>query len=183
MSYIVLFCVSVYLGKAMITTMNRSEFKIFRNMQNISMLRGMTPFGEIIVAKSSSHIFGLWFVVEKPSIELITGDYINCETEYSDMKINELLEAKNHSLVVCGTPIQIKTWQALYSIDRLVSYQELANLCGYPKATRAVATAVSNNPIGILIPCHRVIYKNGKIGRYLYGSDIKQKILISEQLI
>ena len=166
----------------MITMMNRQEFKVFRNNQSISMLRGMSPFGEILVAKTAIHILRLWFITDEPSIESLIGDYSEYETEYSDLKINKLLKAENHSLLVSGTPFQIKIWVELYKVEGLVSYQELAEKSGYPKAVRAVGTAVSNNPIGVLIPCHRVIYKNGQIGRYLYGSEIKRKLLKYENL-
>jgi len=46
---------------------------------------------------------------------------------------------------------------------------------------RAVATAVGDNPLSIAIPCHRIIRKNGEIGEYHWGSDIKKKLLAYEQ--
>jgi methylated-DNA-[protein]-cysteine S-methyltransferase len=57
------------------------------------------------------------------------------------------------------------------------SYKEVAEMIGSPKAHRAVGAAVKNNPIPIIIPCHRVIRSNGDIGEYSGGFDIKRKLL------
>ncbi len=78
-----------------------------------------------------------------------------------------------------GTALQMKVWKQLQKIpfSKTVSYSELAKLVGYPKAVRAVATAVGKNPVPILIPCHRVIRLNGEIGKYSGGPGIKKKLL------
>lgn len=58
-----------------------------------------------------------------------------------------------------GTPLQLAVWREIYNLlpDELISYSALAARCGYPKAVRAVATAVGKNPISLIIPCHRVL--------------------------
>ena len=58
-----------------------------------------------------------------------------------------------------------------------MSYQDIAALIGRPKSFRAVANAIAINPVGYLIPCHRVIAKSGKIHRYRWGSARKKAIL------
>ena len=62
-------------------------------------------------------------------------------------------------LILNGTNFQIKIWEALIKIPfgTMVSYEDVAVQIGLPKATRAVGTAVGNNPISFIIPCHRVI--------------------------
>ena len=70
-------------------------------------------------------------------------------------------------------------WKELLKINhgRTISYSEIANLILYPKAVRAVASAVGKNPISIIVPCHRVIRKNGLIGDYAWGVKMKRALL------
>jgi AraC family transcriptional regulator of adaptative response/methylated-DNA-[protein]-cysteine methyltransferase len=82
-------------------------------------------------------------------------------------------------LFVHGTNFQIKVWEALLMIPSgsVASYQEIARRIGAPKATRAVGTAVGQNPVSYLIPCHRVIRKSGEFGRY-GGGVVRKKALL-----
>lgn len=82
-----------------------------------------------------------------------------------------------------GTTFQQAVWQALLSIPygKTASYKEMAIKVGNPKACRAIGMANNKNPIGIIIPCHRVIGANGKLVGYAGGLDIKQKLLDLEQ--
>ncbi len=78
-----------------------------------------------------------------------------------------------------GTPFQIKVWNALLHIPMgsLKSYLRIANEIGDPKASRAVGTAIGNNPIAFLIPCHRVITSSGNLGGYHWGIDRKSAMI------
>jgi methylated-DNA-[protein]-cysteine S-methyltransferase len=60
------------------------------------------------------------------------------------------------------------------------SYAAVARLAGNPKAVRAAATACATNPLPVVVPCHRVIYSDGQIGRYLGGPDAKHTLLTLE---
>ncbi len=82
-----------------------------------------------------------------------------------------------------GTDFQRRVWQALAKIPygTTISYGELAGLIGNPNASRAVGMANAKNPIPIVIPCHRVIGKNGKLVGFGGGLDIKEKLLVLEQ--
>ncbi len=86
-------------------------------------------------------------------------------------------------LVLPGTPFQHKVWQALQEIPfgETRSYQEQAIAIGNPKAVRAVATANGDNRIAIVIPCHRVIGKDGSLTGYGGGLWRKQHLLDLEQ--
>ena len=64
----------------------------------------------------------------------------------------------------------------------VVTYQDIAVAIGMPRAARAVGNAVGQNPIPVLIPCHRVIRKNGDFGDYGYGSARKKALLGWEQV-
>ncbi|MCL1130326.1 methylated-DNA--[protein]-cysteine S-methyltransferase [Shewanella sairae] len=83
-----------------------------------------------------------------------------------------------------GTEFQQQVWQALTEIDfgQSCSYGDIANKVNRPKAVRAVGTANGANPIAILVPCHRVIGKNGTLTGYAYGLALKQKLLKLEGL-
>jgi methylated-DNA-[protein]-cysteine S-methyltransferase len=60
------------------------------------------------------------------------------------------------------------------------SYAAVAALAGNPKAVRAAATACATNPLPLVVPCHRVIYSDGRIGRYLGGPEAKRALLVLE---
>jgi len=82
-------------------------------------------------------------------------------------------------LFVQGTNFQIKVWEALLRIPpgSAVSYGDVAESIGAPRAVRAVGTAIKQNPVAFLIPCHRVIRKSGIVGEYRWGSARKKAIL------
>ncbi len=86
-------------------------------------------------------------------------------------------------LVVAGSPFEKKVWEALLTIPhgKTVSYEEIARLIGSPNASRAVGRANGFNRIAILIPCHRVINKNGELGGYGGGLWRKKKLLELEK--
>ena len=81
-----------------------------------------------------------------------------------------------------GTDFQQRVWRCLREIPygRTISYSELAIRVGDPRAYRAVGLANGQNPIPILIPCHRVIGKDGALVGYGGGLDIKEKLLALE---
>lgn len=78
-----------------------------------------------------------------------------------------------------GTEFQKKVWAALREIPygETRSYSEIAGQVGNPKAVRAVGMANHRNPIAIMIPCHRVIGKNGSLTGYAGGLDLKERLL------
>ncbi len=83
------------------------------------------------------------------------------------------------------TPFRRKVWNQLLRIPygSTVSYARLAQMCGSPKAYRAVARACGHNPLAIFIPCHRVIASDGTIGGYAFGPTLKHSLLTLEHYI
>jgi len=81
-----------------------------------------------------------------------------------------------------GTDFQKQVWQMLQTIPfgETWSYQDMAIAIDNPKAVRAVGLANGKNPISIIVPCHRVIGKNGKLTGYAGGLENKQQLLIHE---
>ncbi|CZF84257.1 MULTISPECIES: methylated-DNA--[protein]-cysteine S-methyltransferase [Grimontia] len=86
-------------------------------------------------------------------------------------------------LDLLGTAFQCEVWEALQSIPpgETRSYGELAVDVGRPKASRAVGAANGQNPVAIIVPCHRVIGKDGKLTGYAGGLDAKAWLLKHEQ--
>ncbi len=82
-----------------------------------------------------------------------------------------------------GTPFCQRCWKALETIPygETRTYAQEAELIGNPKACRAVGMANRLNPLPILIPCHRVIGKNGSLTGYAGGLDVKEKLLTLER--
>ena len=82
-------------------------------------------------------------------------------------------------LIMDGTPFQQRAWQALRTIPygETRSYAQMARQIGAPKAFRAVGAANGQNPIAIIVPCHRVIASNGSLCGFGGGLDFKQMLL------
>src|SRR5262245_41185694 len=82
-----------------------------------------------------------------------------------------------------GTPFQMSVWRALLQIPygETRSYGDIAKSIGKPGAARAVGMANHENPIAVVIPCHRVVGQNGTLTGYAGGLDLKQKLLSIEQ--
>ena len=80
-------------------------------------------------------------------------------------------------MIYKGTKFQIKVWEFLKTIPKgtVTTYSKVAEAIWYPKAARAVANAIGNNPNPIIVPCHRVIRANGTIGGYSGIGGIKKK--------
>jgi methylated-DNA-[protein]-cysteine S-methyltransferase len=82
-----------------------------------------------------------------------------------------------------GTDFQMRVWRqiALIPFGQTITYSDLAERVGTPNATRAAGTATGRNPLGIIIPCHRVVGKNGLLGGYAGGLERKRYLLALEQ--
>ena len=85
-------------------------------------------------------------------------------------------------LDITGTAFQRRVWEALRHIPygEVRTYGEIAEEIGSPKAVRAVGTACGSNPVGLVIPCHRVVPKGGGVGNYGFGPDRKEVLLARE---
>ena len=86
-------------------------------------------------------------------------------------------------VALTGTGFQQAVWQALAALGwgATTSYGELARQLGCPSAARAVAGAVARNPVPVLLPCHRVVRRDGRLGGYLGGLHRKQRLLAWEK--
>jgi methylated-DNA-[protein]-cysteine S-methyltransferase len=84
-----------------------------------------------------------------------------------------------------GSPFDMKVWEAVQKIPlgETCSYQEVAQEVGNPRGCRAIGGANRRNPIPLLIPCHRVIKKDGGLGGFSSGTEIKEWLLRFEQKV
>lgn len=88
-------------------------------------------------------------------------------------------------LHLVGTPFQQQVWQLLLAIPpgNTRSYGELAVQLGRPGAARAIAAACAANPLAVVVPCHRVVGRHGKLTGYRWGLDRKAELLRRETLL
>jgi methylated-DNA-[protein]-cysteine S-methyltransferase len=88
-------------------------------------------------------------------------------------------------LVLRGTDFQQAVWRALARVPfgETVSYSDLATAIGRPRAVRAVGAANGRNPIPIVLPCHRVIGRDGRLTGYAGGLDVKEQLLDFERRV
>lgn len=91
--------------------------------------------------------------------------------------------AKKHPLFEDCTAFEISVYECIMKIPagQTRSYAWVAERIGKPKATRAVAQALKRNPWPLIIPCHRVVSSDGKIGGYAYGLSLKKLLLSLEK--
>lgn len=149
-----------------------------------------TPFGQAFVALTPRGVCNFSFLDDKaPEVPLATLAHSWPEAELREAPsrtqnvINTMFDGSKApdrpiSLHVSGTNFQISVWRALLQIPpaKVVSYAQVASAVGNPKAARAVGLAVGANPVALMIPCHRVIQQNGKLGGYHRGEIRKQAI-------
>jgi AraC family transcriptional regulator of adaptative response/methylated-DNA-[protein]-cysteine methyltransferase len=146
-----------------------------------------SPFGRIIVASTPKGIAYMAFAEdEKTGFEHLKDKFPNAAfARKSDAHQKAALSFFSRGrpdeirLHLKGTDFQLKVWHALLTIPpgRLTTYGALASRIRYPKAHRAVGTAVGQNPVSILIPCHRVIKSTGVFGNYHWGSERKKAMI------
>lgn len=150
-----------------------------------------TPFGKCFIAATDRGIHRLEFIApDQPEAPLnsLREQWPNAELTRNDTTLSELkgtiftradATLPPISLWIKGSPFQFKVWEALLKVPpgQLCTYRQLATTIGAPNASRAVGNAVANNPIALLIPCHRVIRGMGVIGQYRWGEIRKQALL------
>ena len=146
--------------------------------------------GEVVLLTTEKGICGLHFL-DKPLVYYLrlAEEKFNVFPVHAPSHTQDGWErihqaAATLCLVIQGTEFQKKVWQALCTIPvgAAASYQSLAIQLGFPRAARAVANAVAQNFIAWLIPCHRVVRKDGEIGGYRWGVQNKIALLKREKI-
>ncbi len=149
-----------------------------------------SPLGIITLQANELGLSGVWFETQTTQpAELGIADASNPIIQLATAALSDYFAGNTpiHSVPIHahGTDFQQQVWRALTTIPcgQTWSYQELANAIGNPKAVRAVGLANGKNPVSILVPCHRVIGKNGKLTGYAGGVERKVWLLRHEGII
>jgi methylated-DNA-[protein]-cysteine S-methyltransferase len=145
-----------------------------------------TPLGGMLVAARAGGVAGVWFVGQK-YYPAIGSDWIEePENEQLCRAKTQIAEyfagtrtAFDLPLDLEGTPFQRRVWGALCAIPHgeTTTYGRLSEQLGGKGGARAVGAAVGRNPVSILVPCHRVIGRNGSLTGYAGGLDRKRALL------
>jgi len=170
--------------------MTPGEYKNGGAMLQINYSFADSPFGPLIVASTEKGICYMAFADQgdEQALSLL-------KTTFPNAKYNQLVDRHQQNalfvfnqdwnrldeikLHLRGTNFQIKVWETLLKVPvgGLTTYADLAKNAGHIGASRAVGTAVGNNPVAFLIPCHRVIKATGEIGQYHWGAVRKNAII------
>ena len=133
-----------------------------------------TPFGTIIVARTIDGICDLQFLGWN-RMEVI-HELASYWGVYTPTTQNDVMADTVKRVIFDNYDHHLKLDMQGTDFETL-SYQELAERVGQPKAVRAVASAVAENRIAMLIPCHRIIHKDGTTGEYHWGRELKKQLL------
>ena len=118
----------------------------------------------------------------KASVVKSTSKVIEAASDWLDAYFEGSKEAPDFDLLFLGTDFQKRVWQLLLEIPygETITYGELAQKAGTPKAARAIGVAIGDNPFSIIVPCHRVIGKDNSLTGYGGGFDVKKYLLAHE---
>ncbi|MEG1635836.1 MAG: methylated-DNA--[protein]-cysteine S-methyltransferase [Rikenellaceae bacterium] len=128
-------------------------------------------FGASALCEAQKELPEATFVREKCRWAGLMESYFRC----GSIEVSVLIRASNFKLDVLKTLINAAP------VGKVITYADLAKAAGKPKAVRAVASVLARNPVSLLIPCHRVQRKDGSIGRYRWGGDIKNALIEYEK--
>jgi AraC family transcriptional regulator, regulatory protein of adaptative response / methylated-DNA-[protein]-cysteine methyltransferase len=149
-----------------------------------------SPFGPLLVASTGKGICYMAFVDEAAAFGEPAA-FADLRSRFPNARLRQMTDLIQQNalyiftrdwsrlsevkLHLKGTDFQLKVWETLLKIPMggLSTYKDIAGLLGNPKASRAVGSAVGDNPVAFLIPCHRVIQSTGIIGQYHWGATRK----------
>ncbi len=181
-----------------IVAMTPAEYRDGGAGLHIHFAVGQTPFGNALVASTARGVCMLEFLdgdysspdeANRLGRQMLNAAWPAATVSHDPAHGEKLLAAiftprtgsstKGFLLHTRGTNFQVRVWEALLQLPLgySVNYETLAAYLNIDGGARAVASAVARNPVGFLIPCHRVIRKTGVIGQYRWGSARKHAIL------
>ncbi|GHE43808.1 bifunctional transcriptional activator/DNA repair enzyme AdaA [Sphingobacterium griseoflavum] len=175
--------------------MTPAEYKLGGRSLTICYAIYPSPFGNMLIASTSKGVCEVAFENGIDNLrESLFMSFPNATFANEHRPLHDAVIAFFHrdwsnlqalKLHLRGTPFQLRVWEALLKIPmgKLVSYQQVASEIGNAAASRAVGTAIGQNPIAYLIPCHRVIQTSGLLGGYRWGLPRKTAIIAWESAI
>lgn len=143
------------------------------------------------------HQFGKLFLVLNRDDKVVlssfrqpSGEFVQLDHHHYLDLVQQYFAGETEALDQIGIQLRVSNFQrsvlqAMRQVKfgQTVSYSELAQRAGFPKAVRAVASTCRRNPLPLIIPCHRVIRHDGQIGQYAFGAELKQQLLTFEAQI
>jgi AraC family transcriptional regulator of adaptative response/methylated-DNA-[protein]-cysteine methyltransferase len=169
--------------------MTPAEYKNGGKALSINYSFAESPFGNIIVASTPKGICYMAFADDRDeAFNNLHAQFPNAQyTQMVDLAQQNALfifkkdwtELSKIKLHLKGTSFQLKVWEALLNIPMggLSTYSSVAAAIHQPNASRAVGSAVGDNPVAFLIPCHRVIKSTGETGQYHWGATRKSAMI------
>lgn len=169
--------------------MTPGEYKNGGENLQINYSFAESPFGDVIVASTPKGICHIAFYDDDKIA------FANLQYQFPAAKYQQLLDKEQQNalyifshdwsklhqikLHLKGTDFQLKVWEALLKIPmgKLATYGNIAKQLQNPNASRAVGTAIGDNPVAFLVPCHRVIQSSGALGGYHWGVNRKTAMI------
>jgi len=156
-------------------------------MNALSVMAKPSPVGELTLIASDSGLRAILWPDDKPGrvkfSESLVENPANPYLQKAADQLDEYFAGTRHdfdlSFDMVGTEFQTEVWHALEEIPfgETTSYGEIAESLGKPKAARAIGAAVGRNPLSIVVPCHRVVGKDGSLTGFAGGLDAKTRLL------
>lgn len=157
----------------------------------VAQMRVPSPIGELALVATAKGIAGIWFddQAHHPGTLEASTDAAHPHLQATARWLDDYwrhgpsrMRAPMPALDPQGTPFQQAVWRALLTIaaGRTSTYGAIAAQAGAPSGARAAGAAIGRNPLGILVPCHRVIGKDGSLTGYAGGLDRKIALLKHE---
>lgn len=150
-----------------------------------------SPLGALLLARTATGLAGAWFEGQKDHPGPI-GAPERCDDPLLNEAARQLTDywagKRRHfdlALDLHGTPFQLDVWRALLAVQagQTQSYGEIAQRIGTPAAVRAVGAAVGRNPVSVVVPCHRIIGRDGSLTGYAGGLHRKTALLKLEGIL
>ena len=155
-----------------------------------------TPIGGVNLIADGSILLGLNFSTPDHLIDVIDEKYIGSQVKYVQKILGLTTLIRDYFDGDLGALKQIKVWQPggdfsqaawkamrKVSAGKTISYSELAERAGSPRAVRAAGSACAKNAIALVVPCHRILASNGGLGGYAYGLAAKKWLLRHEGVL
>lgn len=148
-----------------------------------------SPHGRMLLVAGDAGLSGVYFDGQKHQPQLETAwrrDALHATLRQAKHELAEYFggERKHFEIALApeGTLFQRTVWKAISTVNfgSTITYAELARRAGFPGSARAAGAATGRNPIGIIVPCHRIVGSNGSLTGYAGGLEKKRALLALE---
>ena len=148
-----------------------------------------SPYGRMLLVVNDDGLCGVYFDGQKHLRKIEPQwrrDAQHATLRQAKRELTEYFAGERKRFEVAlapeGTPFQRSVWKAISTVSfgQSISYAELARRAGRPGSARAAGAATGRNPIGVIVPCHRIVGADGSLTGYAGGLDVKRALLALE---